>query len=221
MALYKFTDTPANQGLSTWTASGTNAFPADKTYSGCTKPTGATGKLLRNAYVAWKAKFVVADGSNQRVLSPEIDGPNSNVTVSEGIGYGMLMAAYMGDKALFDGLLGYWKAHRSAQSMLMTWKIPRWVRVSHRCGRGRGVRAAAGPQAMGYGLRQRCLHDPRSDPGQRRDLGQLPQAGQLVRWEGHDESVVLRPGVLQVLRHGRYGQCLALERDWSPTSTPS
>jgi hypothetical protein len=29
----------------------------------------------------------------------------------------------MGDKTLFDGLLGYWKAHPSAQSMLMTWKI--------------------------------------------------------------------------------------------------
>jgi endo-1,4-beta-D-glucanase Y len=123
VALYKFSDTPANQGLSTWTQSGTNAFPADKTFTGCTKPTGATGKLLRNAYANWKSKFVVADGSNQRVLSPEIDGPNSNVTVSEGMGYGMMMAAYMGDKPLFDGLLGYWKAHASGQSMLMTWKI--------------------------------------------------------------------------------------------------
>jgi endo-1,4-beta-D-glucanase Y len=124
VALYKFSDSPADQGLSTWTQSGNNAFPADKTYTGCTKPSGATGKLLRNAYAAWKAKFVVADGSNQRVLSPEIDGPNSNVTVSEGMGYGMLLAAYTGDKALFDGLLGYWKGHPSSQSMLMTWKIP-------------------------------------------------------------------------------------------------
>jgi endo-1,4-beta-D-glucanase Y len=123
VAFYKFSDSPADQGLATWTQSGTNAFPADKTFSGCSKPTGATGKLLRNAYANWKAKFVVADGSNQRVLSPEIDGPNSNVTVSEGIGYGMMMAAYMGDKPLFDGLLGYWKAHPSGQSMLMTWKI--------------------------------------------------------------------------------------------------
>jgi endo-1,4-beta-D-glucanase Y len=123
VAFYKFSDTPPNQGLATWTQSGANAFPGDKTYSGCAKPAGATGNLIRNAYANWKAKFVVPDGANQRVLSPEIDGPNSNVTLSEGMGYGMLMAVYLGDKALFDGLLGYWKAHPSAQSMLMTWKI--------------------------------------------------------------------------------------------------
>ncbi len=117
VALYKFTDTPADGGLSTWTQSGANAFPKNTTYTGCTKPTGADGKLLQNAYVNWKAKFVVSD----HVISPEID--TGSPTVSEGMGYGMLLAVYMGDKPLFDALLGYWKAHGSAQSMLMNWKI--------------------------------------------------------------------------------------------------
>jgi endo-1,4-beta-D-glucanase Y len=122
VALYKFTDTPANSGLGTWTQTGaTNTFPQDKPFTTCSKPLGATGKLLQDAYVVWKSKFVVADGNNLRVISPEID--TGNPTVSEGMGYGMLMAVYMGDKPLFDGLLGYWKAHPSAQSMLMTWKI--------------------------------------------------------------------------------------------------
>jgi hypothetical protein len=35
----------------------------------------------------------------------------------------MLIAVYMGDRDLFDGLLGYWKANAGAQTMLMTWKI--------------------------------------------------------------------------------------------------
>src|SRR5206468_12439776 len=42
------------------------------------------------AYMNWKAKFF--DGT--RILRPE----NSNDTVSEGIGYGMLIGVYMNDK---------------------------------------------------------------------------------------------------------------------------
>lgn len=120
VALFKFADTN-NGGLATWTQTGENKFPQDKTFTGCTKPAGATGKLIQDAYVNWKAKFVQADSGGFRVVSPEID---NGATVSEGIGYGMLMAVYMGDKELFDGLLKYWKAHPSGQSMLMTWKIP-------------------------------------------------------------------------------------------------
>ena len=125
VALYKFSDTPANQGVATWTQSGASAFPANKTFTGCTIPKSADGKaadgrLLADAYVKWKANFVKADGSNMKVVSPEID---SGATVSEGIAYGMLIAVYMGDKALFDGLYGYWKANATAGS-LMTWKIP-------------------------------------------------------------------------------------------------
>ncbi len=117
VALYKFSDAPANSGLGTWTQSGNHAYPQNGTYAHCTKPTGADGKLLQDAYIKWKAKYVVTD----HVISPEID--TGNPTVSEGMGYGMLLAVYMGDKTLFDALLGYWKAHASGQSMLMTWKI--------------------------------------------------------------------------------------------------
>jgi endoglucanase len=126
VALYKFSDTPANQGLATWTQNGAaNPFPANKTFAGCPSPKSndgkvADGRLLQDAYVKWKTNFVKADGSNVKVVSPEID---NGATVSEGIAYGMLIAVYVGDKALFDGLYGYWKAHVQAGS-LMTWKIP-------------------------------------------------------------------------------------------------
>src|SRR6187431_1082230 len=59
-----------------------------------------------NAYNTWKTTYVVACGSNFRV---KFD--NTSQTVSEGIGYGMLLAAYAADKALFDGLWGYYKAN--------------------------------------------------------------------------------------------------------------
>jgi len=70
-----------------------------------------------NAYNTWKSNYVVACGSQYRVLFD--DGSS---TVSEGIGYGMLLAAYAGDKTLFDGLWAYYKANSDGNG-LMNWKI--------------------------------------------------------------------------------------------------
>ena len=42
--------------------------------------------------------------------------------MSEGIGYGMLIAVYMADKTLFDELWGYAKANFDGHS-LMNWNI--------------------------------------------------------------------------------------------------
>jgi endo-1,4-beta-D-glucanase Y len=76
---------------------------------------------LRAQYDDWKAAFVEdcqTNPSSMRVHYPENPG---NDTRSEGIGYGMVIAAYMGDKATFDGLLGFWQ--RFDNNNLMTWKI--------------------------------------------------------------------------------------------------
>lgn len=70
-----------------------------------------------SAYTSWKTKYVQACGSQYRVLFDD----NSS-TVSEGIGYGMLIAAYAADKALFDGLWAYYKTN-SNNNGLMNWKI--------------------------------------------------------------------------------------------------
>jgi endo-1,4-beta-D-glucanase Y len=87
--------------------------------NGCAKPANANGKLLGLAYDNWKKRFVVAASGGFRVQRPE----NSNDSVSEGIAYGMLIAVYMDDKALFDGLYTYWKANTTG-GPLMTWKVP-------------------------------------------------------------------------------------------------
>jgi endo-1,4-beta-D-glucanase Y len=69
-----------------------------------------------DAYNTWKTNYVTACGSNFRV---NFDTPSQ--TVSEGIGYGMLLAAYAGDKPLFDGLWGYYKANSDGNG-LMNWR---------------------------------------------------------------------------------------------------
>jgi endo-1,4-beta-D-glucanase Y len=98
---------------------GITATFADGALSGCTKPTGSNvgGKYLQWAYRNWYKHFVVADGANLRVQRPE----NNNNTVSEGIGYGMLIAVAVGDKTLFDGLFNYWQQHGSGAGKLMVW----------------------------------------------------------------------------------------------------
>jgi endo-1,4-beta-D-glucanase Y len=83
-------------------------------------PSGGTlGKSqdAANAYNTWKSNYVRACGSQYRVLFD--DGSS---TVSEGIGYGMLLAAYAADKPLFDGLWAYYKANADGNG-LMNWKI--------------------------------------------------------------------------------------------------
>ena len=83
-------------------------------------PTGGTyGKSqdAANAYNTWKAGYAVACGSGYRI---KFDDPT--VTVSEGIGYGMLLAAYAADKAFFDGLWTYYKANANGNGF-MNWRI--------------------------------------------------------------------------------------------------
>lgn len=83
-------------------------------------PSGVTyGKSqdAGNAYNAWKQKFVQAcTGKGSRILYDDMSS-----TVSEGIAYGMLLAAYAGDKPLFDGLWQFYKASVNGKGV-MHWK---------------------------------------------------------------------------------------------------
>lgn len=103
-----------------------NASPYGYGIIPATLPTGAYtpasnlyGKSqdVYNAYNTWKTTYVRACGTQYRVLFDD----NSS-TVSEGIGYGMLLSAYAADKALFDGLCAYYKAN-SNNNGLMNWKM--------------------------------------------------------------------------------------------------
>jgi endo-1,4-beta-D-glucanase Y len=96
--------------------SSTAAFPYPQGHAlpNCTFPAYNTD-TVETAYTNWKAAFF--DGT--KVIRPE----NGNDTVSEGIGYGMLIGVFMDDQPMFDTLWGYAKSHFDGKG-LMTWCIP-------------------------------------------------------------------------------------------------
>jgi len=86
----------------------------------CALPTGAKGEDLLWGYYNWKNQFVKGTAGSQRyVYSPEI---NNGSVVSEGIGYGMLLAVYFNDQSLFDDLWSFWKAKSGNSVGLMPWR---------------------------------------------------------------------------------------------------
>jgi hypothetical protein len=94
-------------------------WPHDGMVGSCTKPTGASGKLLLWAYYNWKNTFVKGNaGSSRYVYSPEINGGS---VVSEGIGYGLLLAVFFNDQSLFNDLWSFWSAHTNGTT-LMQWR---------------------------------------------------------------------------------------------------
>ncbi len=94
-------------------------YPQNKKPQYCTLTTVANASAsVQSIYNGWKTQYVVSASPGLRVQRPE----NNNDTVSEGIGYGMLAAVYMGDQTTFDGLWQYGKAHFDSNG-LMNWKI--------------------------------------------------------------------------------------------------
>jgi len=87
-------------------------------------PTGGTyGKSqdAADAYNEWKFNYTeVCVAGTPGQIRVRFDEPNR--TVSEGISYGMLLSAYAADKALFDGLWAYYKAHSNGNGF-MNWRI--------------------------------------------------------------------------------------------------
>lgn len=91
-------------------------FGTNTSYAYGILPSNRSNTHAQNAYNSWKTNFVRECGTQRRVLFDD-----GTTTVSEGIAYGMLLAAYAGDKALFDGLWEYYEAH--SVNNLMHWKI--------------------------------------------------------------------------------------------------
>ena len=96
------------------TAGGVFKFPQGHAYANCAFPAYNTDTVA-TAYANWKTAFVVGSGS-LRVQRPE----NGNDTVSEGMGYGMLLAVFMNDQTTFDGLWSFVQSHLNGNG-LMNW----------------------------------------------------------------------------------------------------
>ena len=101
-------------------------FPQNRMSAGCIYPTGYRNEDVMTAYTRWKADTVTASGAggHLRIRRPLDPGLDKDSTVSEGIGYGMIIAVFMNDQPLFDEL---WKYEQTPAFLddngLMHWYI--------------------------------------------------------------------------------------------------
>jgi endo-1,4-beta-D-glucanase Y len=80
-----------------------------------------TDAYLLGEYNDWKAHYVTASGAGG-FLRVQRDKATDYDTVSEGMGYGMLLAVFFNDRATFDGLYKYTQAHPENDG-LMHWMV--------------------------------------------------------------------------------------------------
>jgi len=79
---------------------------------------------LQAEYDDWKSSYVTSSGAGVDSLRVKRDGKSDYDTVSEGIGYGMLLALYFDDRDTFDKLYKYVQQHFiSTKRRLMHWKV--------------------------------------------------------------------------------------------------
>lgn len=111
-------------------------FPQNVAYPFGYKPSAtetAMSSAAQSAYTSWKSAYLTdgpscAGAGTKRVKFDAvsgrfgISGDNSIATVSEGIAYGMLMAAYAGEKTNFDGLWAFYKRFVNGNG-IMNWGV--------------------------------------------------------------------------------------------------
>jgi hypothetical protein len=105
--------------VTAYSYAGNFPFPQNFTYPHGIKATNGSSATLSNLYSSWKSSYITSGGcpsGGLRVLR-NTDG---NDTVSEGIGYGMIITVYFDDQATFNGLWVY-KTHYNDSYGLMNW----------------------------------------------------------------------------------------------------
>jgi endo-1,4-beta-D-glucanase Y len=96
------------------TGSPAKPFPQNAAVGTCMPATNAAkfSSAIARIYANWTKTFV----QGNKIVAPE----QSNAVTSEAMGYGMMIAAAMGDKTAFDSFAGYVSSNLSGG--LMTWK---------------------------------------------------------------------------------------------------
>jgi endo-1,4-beta-D-glucanase Y len=96
----------------------TQIFPANKVFSYGLMPLSKNSSDAQSNYNIWKNNFITPCNNGRY----RVKFDTTTQTVSEGIGYGMLLTAYAGDQSIFDGLWNYYKDFRNTNGV-MNWKI--------------------------------------------------------------------------------------------------
>jgi endo-1,4-beta-D-glucanase Y len=99
-------------------------FPQNQRLPHLTYPRHADAGDVRAAFERWRAEIVTSDGARGglRTRRPDTPDGQANSTVSEGIAYGMIIAAMLDDQAMFDGFWTYARCFLN-KSGLMDWYI--------------------------------------------------------------------------------------------------
>jgi endo-1,4-beta-D-glucanase Y len=95
-------------------------FPTSAHYAQGYEPSAATAAAAMSSYQSWKTHYLKNDCGNGYY---RVDNGTGNAsTFSEGQGYGMVLTAYFGDKAEFDGLWSFAKKNYNTKG-LMGWHV--------------------------------------------------------------------------------------------------
>jgi len=104
-------------------------FPQHVAYAAGIKPNNLTqaemDSVVQTFWNAWASRYIMSDGHGGFYVAYNLEGQGDKgaATVSEAHGYGMVLCAYMGDKAHFDGMYKYYKEHPSDNNpLLMAWE---------------------------------------------------------------------------------------------------
>jgi endo-1,4-beta-D-glucanase Y len=98
-------------------------FPEEQRSALCQYPAGTRSADASAAFEKWKTDLVTGDGAGGflRVRRPDSSGAIDSSN-SEGMGYGMLIAVYLNDQAMFESFWQYVALHANANG-LMDWEI--------------------------------------------------------------------------------------------------
>ncbi len=98
----------------------TKPFPQNVNYPYGFKPSTITSDLVKTEYNKFINLLVTKCGDDLRVIYSD----DKTQTRGEAIGFGMILAAYAGDKETFDGLFRFYLNKRTAQAKnMMAWNV--------------------------------------------------------------------------------------------------
>ena len=122
LAFYGFTVAAYSQAINGTT--GSYPFPQNQNNPFGFHASVYNNQDIINAYDKWYADCITSYGAGGylRILRPNDSGLQIDSTVSEGIGYAMVIAVYMNDQNLFDNIWKYEQLHTDTNG-LMNWYI--------------------------------------------------------------------------------------------------
>jgi len=95
-------------------------FPQNVDYPYGYQAAGISADTVRAMYERWKSEFIRECNGMYLVRCTD----DTSETRSEGMGYGMLLSAYFGEREVFDSLFAFYKSKRTSTALnLMAWQV--------------------------------------------------------------------------------------------------